>query len=304
MAYDIIGDIHGHDAALERLLGKLGYRQKGSSWHHPERTAIFVGDFIDRGPGQLKTINIVRSMIDSGDARAVMGNHELNAIGWHTSDPHAPGEYLRSRNDKNREQHEAFLAHTHDNPELHQELIDWFLTLPLWLELPELRVVHACWHPESMDFLRPYLTSDLTLDLPLVEAASRKGSATHQAIETILKGPEVRLPDGRTFKQGDYFRSEARTRWWDAAAVTFRQSAIVDPETRRELPEDPIPAEVRPGYASDRPVFFGHYWMTGTPQPLGPQVACVDYSVGKKGPLVAYRWDGESALCAENFCAA
>ena len=301
MAYDIIGDIHGHDAALVRLLGKLGYRQKGSSWHHPERTAIFVGDFIDRGPGQLKTINIVRSMIDSGDARAVMGNHEFNAIAWHTPHPDVPGEYLRPRNEKNLGQHAAFLEVTSGKPALHQELINWFLTLPLWLELPELRVVHACWHPESMNALRPQLTPDLTLDLRLVEAASRKDSAPYQAIETILKGPEVVLPNDVTFKQGNHFRSEARTRWWDAGATTFRQSALVDPTTRSKLPELPIPEEVRPGYASDRPVFFGHYWMTGAPHPLAPQVACVDYSVGKGGPLVAYRWDGEPSLFAENF---
>lgn len=301
MAYDIIGDIHGHDEALVRLLRKLGYRGQGGNWRHPERTAIFVGDFIDRGPGQLETVRIVRSMVDSGAALAVMGNHEFNAIAWHTPDPDAPGAHLRSRSEKNRAQHAAFLAETHDNPELHQETIDWFLTLPLWLELPALRVVHACWHPASMDALRPHLKSDLTLDLPLVEAASRKGSEHFKAIETILKGPEVVLPDGLTFKQGDYFRSDARTRWWDAEAKTFRQSAIVDSATASTLPELIIPEAVRPGYGGDRPVFFGHYWMTGTPRPLAGQVACVDYSVGKDGPLVAYRWDGERELTAVNF---
>lgn len=304
MAYDIIGDIHGHDAALERLLRRLGYRNSGGSWHHPERTALFVGDFIDRGPGQLKTINIVRSMVDSGAARAVMGNHEFNAIAWYTPDPDSPGAYLRSRSAKNRAQHAAFLEETQANPGLHLEIINWFLTLPLWLELPELRVVHACWHPASMDALRPRLKSDLTLDLALVEAASRKGSELYNAIETILKGPEVVLPEGRTFKQGDYFRSEARTRWWDDEAKTLRQSAIVDSTTTKTLPEMIIPEAVRPGYAGDRPVFFGHYWMTGTPRPLARQVACVDYSVGKNGPLVAYRLDGEPQLLAENFHAA
>jgi hypothetical protein len=29
----------------------------------------------------------VRAMIDAGAARAVMGNHELNAIAWATPDP-------------------------------------------------------------------------------------------------------------------------------------------------------------------------------------------------------------------------
>lgn len=50
MAYGIIGDIHGHSTKLEALLGKMGYRQTGGTWRHPDRTVIFVGDFVDRGP--------------------------------------------------------------------------------------------------------------------------------------------------------------------------------------------------------------------------------------------------------------
>jgi hypothetical protein len=34
---------------------------------------------------------------------------------------------------------------------------------------------------------------------------------------------------------------------------------------------------------------------------MTPQVACVDYSAGDGGPLVAYRWDGEPALRATHF---
>jgi diadenosine tetraphosphatase ApaH/serine/threonine PP2A family protein phosphatase len=42
-------------------------------------------------------------------------------------------------------------------PARHAEIIDWFLTLPLWLDLPELQVVHACWHAPSMEYLAPTL---------------------------------------------------------------------------------------------------------------------------------------------------
>ena len=55
-------------------------------------------------------------------------------------------------------------------------------------------------------------------------------------------------------------------------------------------------------YASDAvPIFIGHNWLTGTPKPLATNVACTDYCVAKGGKLVAYRWDGESTLCDENF---
>ena len=41
--------------------------------------------------------------------------------------------------------------------------------------------------------------------------------------------------------------------------------------------------------------------MTGTPGLQSRKVACVDYSAAKNGPLVAYRWDGESELDAGRF---
>jgi hypothetical protein len=79
---------------------------------------------VDRGPAQLRSINAVRRMIDGGAALAVMGNHELNAIAWHTPHPKNPGEYLRPHHsakwgEKNRQQHAAFLAEVEGEPVSH-----------------------------------------------------------------------------------------------------------------------------------------------------------------------------------------
>ena len=82
--YDLVGDIHGHADALHRLLKKLEYEVVDGVFRHPERQMIFVGDFIDRGPQQREVLRIARSMCEAGTARAVMGNHEFNAIGWVT----------------------------------------------------------------------------------------------------------------------------------------------------------------------------------------------------------------------------
>jgi len=58
----------------------------------------------------------------------------------------------------------------------------------------------------------------------------------------------------------------------------------------------------RPGQTENTPpVLFGHYWFTGTPKVISPQFACLDYSVAKGGPLVAYRWDGERELATEKL---
>lgn len=304
MGYDIIGDIHGHADSLRAVLRRMDYREHDGCWRHPGRQALFIGDFIDRGPGQAETVRIVRGMVDAGAALAIMGNHEFNAIAWDTPDPLRPGEYLRPHVGKNRKQHEAFLKELEDKPALRRSILDWFLTLPLWLDLPDVRAVHASWHPQFMARLEPKLQPGRCLDMKLLEAGCRRGSEEHRWLEAILKGPEVALPDGITFLQGDQRRSEARTRWWDSGAITFRQSAIVDDGAVPLLPDTPVPADLRFGYNGDQPLFIGHYWMRGEPRPLTPRVGCVDYSAGGGHPLVAYRWDGESVLDAAHFVAA
>src|SRR5687767_4897655 len=100
--YDIIGDIHGYADQLENLLVNLGYSKKSQGYYHPSRKVIFLGDFVNRGPKIRETLQIVRPMIDSGSALAVMGNHEYNAICYHIKRNN--GEFLRDHSDKNRKQ--------------------------------------------------------------------------------------------------------------------------------------------------------------------------------------------------------
>ncbi|MER6379179.1 polynucleotide kinase-phosphatase [Streptomyces sp. NPDC001250] len=77
--FDIVGDIHGCAAELESLLAKLGY----VDGVHPEgRTAVFVGDLVDRGPDTPGVLRRVMSMVASGNALCVPGNHE-NKYGRH-----------------------------------------------------------------------------------------------------------------------------------------------------------------------------------------------------------------------------
>ena len=82
--YDLIGDIHGHADELIWLLEALGYRNSGGVFGHRDRKVIFLGDFIDRGPQIREVLGIVKSMIDHGTALGIMGNHELNALAYHT----------------------------------------------------------------------------------------------------------------------------------------------------------------------------------------------------------------------------
>jgi len=69
---------------------------------------VFVGDFIDRGPKIRETLHLVRDMVESGNALSVMGNHEFNAISFHT--PHTEnGGFFRDHTIKEINQHIDFL---------------------------------------------------------------------------------------------------------------------------------------------------------------------------------------------------
>src|SRR5208282_3704732 len=105
--YDIIGDVHGHADALRRLLIKLGYTESYYVFQHDTRKAIFVGDFVDRGPDQREVLRIARSMCEADTASAVLGNHEFNAIAW--AIPDGEGGFLRKHSEKNADQHAEFL---------------------------------------------------------------------------------------------------------------------------------------------------------------------------------------------------
>ena len=138
------------------------------------------------------------------------------------------------------------------------------------------------------------------LDDDLLVAASRKGSEEFEAVETLLKGREIGLPDGKSFSDKDgVARHNVRIRWFDGDATTLQEAFLGPEKARSHIPEDPIGADHIIQYShDDPPVFLGHYWLDTEPQVLAPNVACLDYSVAAKsgGKLVAYRWDGEQEL--------
>jgi len=302
--YDLIGDIHGHATELKALLTKMDYRETDGVWQHPERQVIFLGDFVDRGPEQVETVTIARNMVENGQALAVMGNHEFNAVAWATEDSQNRDEHLRPHIEKNLKQHRAFLEQVGEGSELHHSMIEWFKTLPVYLDLPEFRVVHACWHPEHLAAIAKYTDKENRLLPTAWEVASRKGSEAYEAVETLLKGLEIRLPPGHHFHDKDGNpRYDIRTRWWQQEQLTYRDLAMVPASEIAKIPHTPVESDVLPGYDGEKPVFVGHYWMSGTPEPLSEHVVCLDYSIAGegKGKLCAYQVNGEVKLDADSF---
>lgn len=318
--FDVIGDVHGCADKLEGLLRELGYIESGGAYRHAgsgeERQAIFVGDLVDRGLQQIKTLEVVRAMVDSGSAQIVMGNHEFNAISFATRDPERPEEFARPHNKKNAKQHKAFTDQIPVDTRLYAYWIEWFRTLPLWLDLGGIRVVHACWNGDEIEGAKDRVSPGTPLPTEFIVRANRKGSPEHRAVEVLLKGPELSLTEygqpGFRDKNG-HLRREARIRWWNADGSTLRELAEIPPDSKTKegttyptLPDDPCPKETVFDYRDAEPVFYGHYWRTGEPrkgEDWTDNTVCVDFSAVKGGPLVAYRWHEGQKISFEHFVA-
>lgn len=303
MEYDIIGDIHGHAAPLEQLLGNLGYVEKNGAYRNacPNRMVIFLGDIIDRGPDQLGSIDIVRRMMDAGTAQCLMGNHEHAAVGWFLPDPDNDGAYMRPHNAKNFNQHRVFLEQIGEDSAFRREIADWMLSLPLYLDLQGIRCVHACWQPAIIESLGHLTNGTGKLAGKTLYDSFRKGHDTREAVDISIRGREVDLPDGITFVDSDGTeRDKSRVRWWAGEIPTKLRDMIVD-DIDTDADADPGTLYLGQDEQDTRPVFFGHYWMQGEPRLMGSRATCLDFSVAAGGDLCAYSWRGEDVLTPDGL---
>ena len=304
--YDLIGDIHGCARILERLLDRLGYRQQQGVWRHPQRMVIFLGDLVDRGPRIRETLHLVRDMVEAGQALCIMGNHEFNALGWST--PAAPGsgrQFVREHTPRHarliRETLEQFDAY----PAEWREFLAWFYDLPLFIDAGHFRVVHACWDAGMIESLRGLLDG-ACIDEHFLQASATPGSFANMALDRLLRGTDMRLPHGMTLTSGDGFtRSHFRTKFWEEdpqtyGDIVFQPDAL--PELAAQMPLSELQKTELLKYGADQPLLFvGHYWRSGKPAPIRPNLACLDYSAVLNGKLVAYRLDQESRLDPHKF---
>lgn len=302
--YDIIPDVHADIDRLTQTLLHLGYVPDGASWAHPEgRIAAFLGDFIDMGRANRSVLTVVRAMRDQGHAVTIMGNHELNALLYHRPGLNSDGTddgYMRSHSAKNTNQHQTFLDEFPIGHPDTNEMMDWFLSLPLFLDLGGLRLVHACWDDNRMATIMSRRPDGVLAIDDLQEIALENGATGFaEAVLTTLKGPEAELPAPHYFHDiKGHRRTALRLKWWQSSAMTWRDAALSVPDPEA-LPATPIEGDVafRAYEAEAKPVFFGHYKRLGTPAIDAPNAVCLDY------PRVtcAYRWTGEARLDPQNL---
>lgn len=297
---DLIGDVHGEFEALMNLLAVLGYDQHGR--HPRQRRLVFVGDLCDRGPDSPAVVEWVRQRHAEGNALVVLGNHELNLLRGQRKDGN-DWFYGDVGSDGQRYMPFAMLA-----PEARSEVMAFFDSLPVVLERPDLRVVHAAWHAASVDRLRhqpgPVTTEYRRLDVAFrgnpdhqrlaLEAGDQRAEWAHRMRDPALAPPSlptlarwdalrqmgnpirvltsgIEHPIGEPFFAGGSWRFVQRASWWDSYRDPV--AVVVGHYWRRAH------AVSERGEAKYGPELFD-----GVP-PLRwhgacGQVFCVDYSVG------------------------
>ncbi len=304
--YDIIGDVHGCAWTLAKLLDKLGYQKEHNLYWHPSRQAVFVGDIVDRGPRIREALHLVKNMVDAGHALCVMGNHEYNAIGYTTRVSDAEGdEFLRPHTPRHNRIIAETLEQFADYPAEWQMFLEWFKTLPLFLEMPGFRVVHACWDDQLITQFKERHHTNVA-DMNFIRASSVRGSFAAQVMDRLTRGTDMPLPDGAQMHTREgYQRGFFRTKFWAESPRTYRDVVFQPdplPEAIADRPLSAVEAQRLIQYPTDAPpVFVGHYWLQGQPKPITANVACLDYSAVKFGRLAAYSYDGESSLDENKF---
>lgn len=293
IGYDIIGDVHGYADELELMLRSMDYTDTDGIWRHAHRKAIFVGDFIHRGPKSKSVIAIVRKMVEFGSAFAILGNHEINAILYFTKSKGFP---LHEPSASARQLLTAFqLEYLRQDDQLDDD-IKWLRSLPLYLDFNRFRVVHAYWNEQHIEVIREiYLEGRLRKSI-LKDLAARK-EPVFKAITEVTRGIEVFMPSNLVIKDNKHLpRNSFRIKWWKSMEnQTFKEMSFGG---RFELPAYTIPKEIckiYPVYTSREPLLFvGHYCVGAMQQFQTDNVCCVDACIANGGKLCAYRYYGES----------
>ena len=124
-----------------------------------------------------------------------------------------------------------------------------------------------------------------------------KGSDLMRARKILTCGLEVELPDGGFIedKEGSKYH-KMRVARWRHGAKSLPEVALVPGGQVARVPDLALDGFIELKELSGSPVFIGHHWFSGQPLIELPKLACLDWSAAKDGPLVAYRWDGESEL--------
>ncbi len=293
---DFIGDVHGHYNELVGLLKKMKYENIDGVWHHPQRKTVFLGDFVSRGPQSHKVLNLIKLMVENQKGYAILGNHELNMIGYFTLRKN--GKPIANLAPSNQTQMEQIKKQFGSEKDLNR-ILKWLKRVPFYIDFGSARVVHAYWSKSNISVISSTLSKN-KLSNKHIKEIFKGNTEFAKSVWQTTRGIEIDLPKDLIVKDSkNVRRTNFRIKWWeDPHNKTFRDIGFGN---RFQLPKYTIPKELLFPfyiYPSKAPlVFFGHYCISNGPLIISHNVCCLDSCVaGSNRKLTAYRWQGERKL--------
>ncbi|MDG5800009.1 metallophosphoesterase [Marinilabiliaceae bacterium ANBcel2] len=274
--FDIIGDVHGYNKELKLLLKKLGYKKVNGIWQHSNYKAVFVGDFISRGPNSRKVLNIVEKMVKNGTGYAIMGNHELNAIGYFTK---IKGKRLnKNLSHSNKKQFAIIEKEFKDDPAGLKRKIKWLRSLPPFFIRDNFRVVHAYWDDECFSIIKKRLNGNNKLLKSDYREIFLDKTLFAKAYWQIVKGADFALNKNLIINKSN--KHNGKVKWWE---LKNRQL--------QKLYNNKAPI-----------IFFGHYCLTSQSLIADKNICCIDRCIAGNGYLASYRIsNSDRILKSDNF---
>ncbi|KGF73015.1 serine/threonine protein phosphatase [Neosynechococcus sphagnicola sy1] len=236
----VIGDVHGHYAGLMTLLEAIA----------PSTTdqVYFLGDLIDRGPESSQVVRFVKE----GSHQCLLGNHEqflLDAFPDNQIQNQALQSWLYSGG------HMTLVSYGEDM-DLLLEHVEWMRTLPLYIDLGAVWLVHAgvnpqmpleaqgaqefCWVREAFhSHPQPYFPDKLiiaghtiTFTLPGVAPGELAQGAGWLDIDTGAYHPKSGWLTGldltnRQVYQVNVYQDCQRTLSWEAAITHIEPAQVI-----------------------------------------------------------------------------
>lgn len=139
-----IGDIHGYGQQLANLLEEIVNDGFDAKHDH----LVFLGDYVDRGHQSGAVIDIVRRMVEVGNATALRGNHEQMMIDAYQAG-RGTWQFDHWWYQGGKETAISFSTITH---RVQEDVIEWADQLPYTVSIGKYQFVHAGFVPED-DYL-------------------------------------------------------------------------------------------------------------------------------------------------------
>ncbi|WP_144211207.1 metallophosphoesterase family protein [Shewanella donghaensis] len=203
-----IGDVYGRLDKLNELLEEIDFDIDDDQSSIQFVKLVFCGNMISTKPqidtDNLALLTLITRMVKEGFAYCLLGKNEFDAIGWSkhhpiTDTPLVNG--LTAGNDNQVSeldpaiQQPYFLSLFEHGDESIYQWIDWFMSLPLYLDFGHIRAIHACWDQHAIDAISNYTDSANSLAQQYWPCAFDKHHQLCSFLDIILNFPSLELTE-------------------------------------------------------------------------------------------------------------